>query len=123
MALIPYSVSPRFTDHRRGPKPMKNSSTLILNHLAMPKCAASWMTITRKIETTKTTTPTQAAIRRRPWSRSKLRDDLRGPAAGPGVGALHVHQRDDRRGLVLLDHHGDRVGDPCERDLPVEEGH
>jgi len=37
MALIPYSVSPRRNDQMRGPKPTKNSSTLIPNHLAMPK--------------------------------------------------------------------------------------
>jgi hypothetical protein len=62
MALIPYSVSPRRNDQRRGPKPTKNSSTLIPNHLATPKWAASWMTITTMRATKKATWATVPAI-------------------------------------------------------------
>jgi hypothetical protein len=35
MALSPYSVSPRWKDHRRGPKPMKNSVTFMPAALAV----------------------------------------------------------------------------------------
>src|SRR6266542_4474487 len=41
MAFTPYSVSPRRNDHRRGPKPMKNSSILMPNSLAEKKWPAS----------------------------------------------------------------------------------
>ena len=44
---MPTSVSPRIRDHSLGPKPTKNSVTLIPNALATAKCAASWITITR----------------------------------------------------------------------------
>src|SRR6266545_1209614 len=62
MALIPYSVSPCRNDHRRGPKPTKNSSTLIPNHLATPKWAASWITITTTRATKNATWATVPAI-------------------------------------------------------------
>ena len=37
MALMPYSVSPRRTDHSRGPKPTKYSVTFMPARLAVTK--------------------------------------------------------------------------------------
>ena len=38
---MPYSVSPRRIDHRRGPKPRKYSVTFIRLHLAVTKWPSS----------------------------------------------------------------------------------
>src|SRR6266545_3194482 len=54
-AFTPYSVSPRRSDHSLGPNPRKNS--LILNALATPKCAASWIRMTSRMATTNRTMP------------------------------------------------------------------
>ena len=40
-ALTPYSVSPRLNDHKRGPKPTKNSVTFMPERFAAKKCADS----------------------------------------------------------------------------------
>src|SRR5579875_4150204 len=64
MALIPYSVSPRRTDHSRGPKPRKYSVTFIPLHLAVAKCPSSWiitMPTRSAITTTRSPAPSSTA--------------------------------------------------------------
>src|SRR6266516_7595732 len=112
MALMPYSVSPRRNDHSRGPNPMKNSSTLIRNSLAMPKWAASWTRITTRRATTKTTMPTDPDISGPRPARSALRGHLGRALAGPRVGPLQVDHGDHGGGLVLLYHRRGHLAHP-----------
>ena len=51
-AFTPYSVSPRRNDQIRGPKPTKNSSTLIRKIFAIVKWPASCTTTTSMMVTT-----------------------------------------------------------------------
>ena len=41
MAFTPYSVSPRLTDHKRGPNPTKYSVTFMPDHFAVTKWPSS----------------------------------------------------------------------------------
>src|SRR6266566_2817538 len=50
-------------------------------------------------------------------------DDLDRALAGPMVRAFDVHDRDDRGGVVLVDHRLHDLDDPRQRDLPFQEGH
>src|SRR5919206_216536 len=96
MALTPYSVSPRFVDHSRGPNPTKNSSTLKPKRFANAKCAASWIMITTISITTRATMPTAADIR------ESMHDPL-GVNDGVDLRVLEIEQEprlDDLEALV-----------------------
>ena len=49
---MPYSVSPRRNDHRRGPKPTKYSVTFMPPRLAATKWPSSWSMTMTMIEAT-----------------------------------------------------------------------
>ncbi len=49
---MPYSVSPRRKDHRRGPNPTKYSVTFMPLRLAMVKWPSSWSMTMTMMETT-----------------------------------------------------------------------
>jgi hypothetical protein len=77
MALTPYSVSPRRTDHSRGPKPTKYSVTFIPAHLAVTKWPNSCsITITMMMATKSSTSPrpamTKMAVMRASATRSRM---------------------------------------------------
>src|SRR5438132_6398620 len=114
-AFTPYSVSPRRTDHTRGPKPTKNSSTLIPKSLAKPKCALSWMRIVTRMATTNRTTPSELD------TSGLAAEDADGLAPGPLVGALQAHRGDHGRRLVRVQHGLHHLDDPSERDAPLQE--
>src|SRR3990172_9925345 len=106
-------------DQTLGPKPTKNSVTLMSKARATPKCAASWITITRIRTTMKAPTPSSCIAADLPDL-----DDLGGASTGPRVGPLEVHHRGHRGGRLVLVH--DRrhdLDDAGERDLALEEGH
>ena len=96
MALTPYSVSPRRTDHKRGPKPTKYSVTFIRLHLAVAKWPSSWtmtitmmatMTISSALRPAAKKRATTAAITTASRTNAHHPDPVvASPAGEPGVG-------------------------------------
>src|SRR2546422_10573361 len=114
-AFTPYSVSPRIVDHRRGPNPTKNSSTLIPNHFAAPKCAASWIRIVTRMATKNRKMPNPDDTSE---GAGEEADRL---APGPLIGPLQAHCRHHRRRLVRFEHGLDHLDDTWEGDATAEE--
>src|SRR5207253_3448323 len=109
-------------DHRRGPNPTKNSSTLILNSLAKPKCADSWMRIVRRIATTNRMIPRELDTSEP--SLLVTGEQADGLPARPLVRTLQAHRRHHRRRLVRVEHRLHDLHDPGEGDAALQErGH
>src|SRR5450755_889462 len=65
MALTPYSVSPRRTDHSRGPKPTKYSVSFMPAHLAVAKWPSSCsMTTATRMAMNSSRSPSPASTKR-----------------------------------------------------------
>jgi len=71
MALMPYSVSPRFRENTVGPKPTMNCGTRMPYLRAQKKCPASWKPIENSMPTANATIP--RIVRRIPLSFSLRR--------------------------------------------------
>src|SRR6266516_5457797 len=67
--------------------------------------------------------PTKKATMARALTRLPFLDDLDRSLARPMVRALDAHDRDDRGGVVLIDHRLHDLDDPRQCDLPFQEGH
>src|SRR3954447_9907656 len=80
MALMPYSVSPRFRENTVGPKPTMNCGTRMPNLRAQKKCPNSWNPMENSRPTAKATIP--RTVSRIPLS-SASGDDAPGVLPGP----------------------------------------